>query len=265
MRILILLFAFTLNANLYADTVAEVNGYKISKQELEDAYKERLMYPSHKRITKESVLEDLINRRLGVDKAKSEKLNNNPEIKERVNDILHNALISRDLQEKFAKIKVSDKEVENYYKNNKEYRTSHILYRVRAVPSKEEVENGYEFMASIYGQLMKKPERFEELAKKHSQVATNQSGGDIGFLPPTSMAPEYYAAIKGRPVGFISKPIRTQFGFHIIKVTGVREFKEINTALYKRILFDMKRDKILDDYYATLKKSSKVKVYKNKL
>ncbi len=265
MRILFLLTAIILSFNSYSETVAEINGYKISKQELEDAYKERLMYPSHKRITKESVLQDLINRRLGIDKAKADRMDKEPDVAARFDDILHNALISRDLQDKFSKIKVTEKEVENYYKNNKEYRTSHILYRVRAVPSKEEVENGYEFMASIYGQLMKKPVRFEELAKKHSQVATNQSGGDIGFLPPTSMAPEYYAAIKGRPVGFISKPIRTQFGFHIVKVTGIRDYKEINKNLYKRILFDMKRDKILEDYYSSLKKSSKVKVFKNKL
>ncbi|MCB9094738.1 MAG: peptidylprolyl isomerase [Halobacteriovoraceae bacterium] len=245
--------------------VAEVNGKKITQYELDEAYKQRLLYPTHQKVTKQSVLDELIDRRVGVDKAREEKLQNDPYVTKLIEDVLHNALISKDLQEKFSAIRVTESEVKSYYKNNKEYRTSHILFRLRAIPSKEEVSSGLKFMTSLYAQLKKEPSQFEDLATKHSQIGTNQSGGDIGYLPPTSMAPEYYAAIEGKPVGHITAPVRTQFGFHIIKVTGVKDYKDIDVNLYRRIIFDMKRDKILDDYYAGLRKSAKIKIFKENL
>lgn len=263
--LLIFIISFSIFAQAKDPVVADINGTKITKNDLEAEYKQRLLYPSHKKITLDTVLQSMINKKLGVQKARSEKLQNENFIKNRYNDILHNALISRDLEPKYSKIKVSDAEVKNYYKNNKEYRTSHILYRVRAVPPKKEIETALKIMAQIAKEIKKQPSKFEELAKKHSQISTNQSGGDIGFLPPTSMSPEYYATIQGKNVGYISEIIRTQFGFHIVKITGIKKFEDIDKKLYKKIVFDMKRDKILEDYYARLKKSAKVKVYKDRL
>jgi len=263
--LIILVISLSVFAQVKDPVVADVNGIKITKNDLETEYKQRLLYPSHKKITMESVLETMIDKKLGVLKAKSEKLQDQDFIKDRYNDILHNALISRDLEPLYSKIKVTDAEVKKYYQNNKEYKTSHILYRVRAVPSKEEIEKALKIMSQIAKELKKEPAKFEELAKKHSQISTGQSGGNIGYLPPTSMSPEYYEAIKGKEVGYITDITRTQFGFHIIKITGIKEFKDIDKKLYKKIIFDMKRDQILADYYARLRKSAKVKVYKNRL
>ncbi len=245
--------------------VAEVNGEKITHDELDAIYAERLLYPSHKKISKESVLNEIVHRRLASKKAREEKINSNDSVKAKIDGILHSELLGKHLNEKFEAIKISDAEIKSHYEANREYRTSHILYRVKALPTKKDLEQSYELMYKIYKQLQKKPDQFASVAKKYSQVATNKSGGDIGFLPHTSLAPEYYEAIKGKNIGYISQPVRTQFGYHIVKVTGIKNFKDIDKNLYKKIVFDIKRDKIIDGYYASLAKSAKIKLYKENL
>lgn len=261
--LLFLVFAF--NSLAKEKIVAKVGDVEITKSKFDKAFKEKLFYPTHKKITKESVLLDLVNREAAIVKAKKENLENNEEVKVRINSILHNALLDRELRSKFEDIKVTDSEVKKYYETHKEYKTSQILYRVQAMPSKGEVKSAYRLMANIHSQIKKNPKRFEELAVKHSQVSTNKSGGDIGFVPHTSMAPEYYEAIKGKSVGYITDPIRSQFGYHIVKVTGIKDYSKINKGLYKKIIFDQKRDKILESYYAKLRKEIKVNLNKENL
>jgi peptidyl-prolyl cis-trans isomerase C len=87
----------------------------------------------------------------------------------------------------------------------------------------------------------------------------------MGYLPAASYAPEYYEAIKGKSVGHITPPFRTQFGYHIVKVTGIKDFKAINTDLYRKIIFDEKRDAMVSDLFKSLKKKASVKIFKDKI
>ena len=61
--------------------IATVDGIKISKKLFEETYKQNLLFVSDKIVTKEKVLNDLINRRLGIKKAKKNKLASNPIVK----------------------------------------------------------------------------------------------------------------------------------------------------------------------------------------
>ncbi len=249
-----------------SEVVAEVNGTKITVDELESYFEQTLLFPSHKKTTLEDALDFLISRELSIQKAKELNIHKDPIIIRQQQDILHQALISQELEEAIAKIEMpTEKELKNYYKAHPEYKTSHILFRIRAIPTKEEVKLGYETMLNIYQMAKEKPESFEELAKQHSQAINSEQGGDLGFLPSTSLSPEYYQAIKGQKIGFISEPVRTHFGFHVIKVTGVKDFKDIDQDLYKKIIFDIKRDQLVLDFYAKLKKSAKIKIHKDKL
>lgn len=241
------------------DVVATVNGRAITKKQFEEYHLQNLKFVGQRKITKEVSLQDLINRELGIQKAKKSGLDKDPVVIAKQEDILYHAQISKDLENEFKKISVTDADLKKYYDENKEYRTAHILYRLRVEPTPEEVKAAYAQSLEIHEQLTKKPEDFGKLANKFSQTSVAAVGGDLGFQPPTRLAPEYFEAIKGKKVGFISKPIRTQMGYHIIKVLGVKSFDQIDKNLYKKIIYDKKRDAIIEDYFKNLAKSANIK------
>jgi parvulin-like peptidyl-prolyl isomerase len=240
--------------------VATVNGVKIKKSEFDKAYAQNLLFVSDKIVTKEKVINDMINKVLGIQRAKKAKLDQNSVVKEKMEEVLYHAQISKDLEPELNKIVVTDGDVKKYYKEHPEYRTAHILLRVKATPQKNEVLAAQNKALEIYQTLKKSPDKFAELANRYSQSSTAPNGGDMGFQPAIRMAPEYFRAVKGKSDNFITPPVRSQFGYHVIKVLAKKEYASINTALYKKIVYDKKRDAILAKYFSSLQKNAKIKI-----
>jgi peptidyl-prolyl cis-trans isomerase C len=90
-----------------------------------------------------------------------------------------------------------------------EWRASHIL-----VSSQD--------LAKRIQQDIKKGAKFEEMAKKHSTCPSKSKGGDLGWFGEGKMVKEFETACKKLGVGSLSDPVKTQFGWHLIKVTGKR-------------------------------------------
>ena len=259
--ITILLSSFSSFAQKDDPVVAEVNGKKIKKSTLYKYHTQNLKFvKSNKQVTIESSLNDLINRIVGIDKAKKANLHKEPQVIKKMNDIIYHAQISKDLEPKLKKIKVSDNEVKKYYRDNPEYRTAQILYRLPVVPTKTDVEKALEQSMGIYNEVKKNPENFLKIAQRFSQTSTAQIGGDLGYQPKTRLTPEFYEAIKGKKVGYITKPFRSQYGVHVVKVLGVKKYEQIEKKMYKKIIYDIKRDKILEDYFKSERAKAKIKV-----
>lgn len=62
-------------------------------------------------------------------------------------------------------------------------------------------------------------ESFEELAQKYSKCPSNEKGGDLGYFNRGQMAHEFEVVAFETPIGEVSDPVKTQFGWHLIKVT----------------------------------------------
>jgi parvulin-like peptidyl-prolyl isomerase len=104
---------------------------------------------------------------------------------------------------------------------NPEVRASHILINVGS-----DDQNKAEAM-KIYNQL-KGGADFGSLAKQYSKdPGSAQNGGDLGWFGKGMMVPEFENAAFGAPVGVVQEPIKTQFGYHIIKVTDKSDKKYI--------------------------------------
>lgn len=248
-----------------SEIVAIVNGEKITVENFDQTYKQNLFFVSQKGTSKEKVLKDLINRKIGIQRAKKGKLQNNSVVKRKMEDILYHAQISKDLEPLFKKIAITDEDVKQYYQNHQEYRTAHILLKVRAIPSKEETEAAMNQILDINNMLKAAPEKFSELAAKYSQSSTAPQGGDLGFKPAIQLAPEFFNAIRGKSIGHITTPIRTQFGYHIIKILGVKPFDKIYMPYYKKIVYNIARDAIIDKYFSDLRKEASIKIEKKYL
>ena len=63
---------------------------------------------------------------------------------------------------------------------------------------------------------------FEQLAQQHSQCPSGKNGGDLGFFGKGQMVPAFETACFNMEPGQVSPPVKTQFGYHLIKVTGKR-------------------------------------------
>lgn len=89
----------------------------------------------------------------------------------------------------------------------KEVRASHIL-----VQSKEE--------ALEIKKLIEDGASFSEMAAKYSSCPSGRSGGDLGYFRKGQMVKEFEAAAFTLPLNQVSEPVKTQFGWHLIEVTG---------------------------------------------
>ncbi len=88
-----------------------------------------------------------------------------------------------------------------------EWKASHILVKDYGLARRLQAE-------------LKKGARFEDLARQHSTCPSRSSGGDLGWFGPGKMVKEFEDACRKTGIGSITDPVRTQFGYHIIKVTG---------------------------------------------
>lgn len=175
-----------------------------------------------------TVVDELIKTELLYLQAKKEGMDNNPEYVSKIEDYKKFALVSMMFEKIIAsQSKVTEKEAKDYYGKNKEnftmpqqIKASHILVKTRSEAEEilKEVSKGTSFGA---------------LAKNRS-IDTNsaENGGDLGFFSKGEMSPEFEEVAFSLKKGEISKPVKSRYGHHIIKVT---DRKEGNTVEFSRV------------------------------
>jgi peptidyl-prolyl cis-trans isomerase D len=99
---------------------------------------------------------------------------------------------------------------------------SHILIAVDAKAAAEEKQKARAKAEDILKQIKAKPASFAELAKAHSQdPGSADKGGDLGTFKRGDMVKEFSAAAYDMKVGDVAGPVETEYGYHIIKLTGI--------------------------------------------
>ncbi len=144
-------------------------------------------------------------------------------------------------------IKVTQDEIKDYYQSHKDQftlkekrRARHILLRVPPQASEQEVEKVKKKAEDLYERI-KKGEDFAKLAKKYSEdKGTAQKGGDLGFFTKGTMVKPFDQEVFSMKEGQVSSPVRTQFGWHIIKLekiqpARVKPLKEVKATIESRV------------------------------
>ena len=129
-----------------------------------------------------------------------------------------------------AQIPVDPAEVRKYYDEHRaqyeireERQASHILIGTDATASAEAKQKARAQAEGIYKQLKQNPGRFADLAKQYSQDPGSAArGGDLGYFGRGTMLKAFDDAVFGMKAGEISAPVETQYGFHIIRLTGIK-------------------------------------------
>ncbi len=139
---------------------------------------------------------------------------------------------------------VTDDEVRRFYEQHKdrfllpsEVRISQILIELGAG---SEMLGVRERAQQVYA-LLKKGERFEELAARYSDGREGRRGGSLGYIRPGNMMPQIKQAIEKLPPGSITEPIATPAGMHIIRIDDrkaqqFRPFEEVKDDIQNAVL-----------------------------
>lgn len=135
----------------------------------------------------------------------------------------------------------------------KQQLVKHILIQPDEDNTPEEAQA---LAADIYQQLQN-GESFEKLARLYSRDAQSRSnGGSLGWINPGDLGPEFQRIASSLPIGSISNPVATRFGFHIIQVLDRRETDMSNEQAMsqaRQAIFSRKAEEIFSNWYRTIR------------
>ena len=141
-----------------------------------------------------------------------------------------------------ASVSVSEKECEEYYaKNPEKFMTDGTVSAAHILVDTE--ESALEILGKIEGGAMS----FEDAAREYSSCPSKDAGGNLGEFGRGQMVPEFDSAVFSMEVGEVTKtPVKTQFGYHLIKLNSKTEsttipYEEISGEIMNALLLEKRR------------------------
>jgi len=242
--------------------VAEVNGSTITTGDFNRELKNLPEYLKSMAATaqgRKEMMDTMVIRELILQQATKDGLDKSPELTEKLEDLKKRLIVEAFLKKKVeTDAKVTDDDLKKFYEQNKDkfktgeqIRASHIL-----VKTEKEAKD-------IQAQI-KAGGKFEELAKKHSVDASAAQGGDLGWFGKGSMVPAFEKAALALKEGQVSDVVKSDFGYHIIKLTGkrpagIRPFEEVKEQI-KAAIMPGKQQEVFQKIKEELKKSAKINI-----
>lgn len=231
---------------------AVVNGEKITVAEIRDAYKANPQLKGRVSFNDfyNKALDGFISGKIVYQEAVKAKVTDTPEYKAQLELAKQELARKIYLEQQVAK-KVTDKDVKKLYdeykstfKSEKEVKAKHIL-----VPSKDKAD---EVIAKL-----KKGGDFDKLAKEYSKEPA-----ELGYFTKRVMVPEFADAAFAMKKGEVSKaPVKTQFGYHVIKVEDIRDSKPMAQKDIEPQLKAMLTQGALAESFQDAAQNSKIEKY----
>jgi parvulin-like peptidyl-prolyl isomerase len=234
-----------------AKTLVSVNGKPITQEEVD----QELMQATQGRFNqvpadrqaafRQQVLQQLIGKELIYDDAKKSGITKSAEYKreyKKLEERMKKELAIQVWQKKLLdSIKISNKELKEYYKKNiDEFREKESVHaRHILVKSEDEAKKIIAQLKSLSGDKLKT--KFIELAKKESTGPSGPNGGDLGYFSKGQMVPAFNDKVFSMKKGTITtEPVKTQFGYHVIyledkKPSMTRSFDEVKAFIEQRL------------------------------
>jgi len=258
-----LLAAGFAGAAFAATQLATVNGKAISSDDLSsalghlpEAQRKQVLQDSS---TRRRVLDTLIDQELMIQTAEKLKLDSDKEFKDAVETFRRQYMVNK-LLEKNVASKLTEGSAREFYKNHKErYSTDQVRAQHILLPD-EKTANDVLKMAKASGA------DFQALAEKYSRDPSAKTNrGDLGFFPRDRMVPEFTNVAFNGSKGSIMGPIKTDFGYHLIKIIDKKPGKALNFEEVEMKVRDDLRQELVRLYAEGLRKSSKVQINQGSL
>ena len=237
-----------------AQNVAIVNGKPVSKARMEVLAQQ--LAAAGRPVTPEmesQLREEVVAREVFMQEAQKQGLDASDEYKNQL-DLARQAIMIRALFDNYRKTApVTDADVKAEYdkfvaaNGGKEYKARHILV--------ETEDQAKKIIADL-----KKGAKFEDLAKKQSKdPGSGANGGDLDWANPSSFVPEFSEAmIKLKPGEMTQEPVKSQFGYHVIRVDEIRQAQLPKLDEVKPQITQQLQQQKLQKYQEELRAKAKV-------
>ncbi|MFT4444571.1 peptidylprolyl isomerase [Parvimonas sp. G1967] len=170
---------------------------------------------------KKQLCEELVKQELIIQDCYNRKLDESEAFVKEINEIKRSILAKHFLNELFDNIHASDEEIKEYYEENKNLFMSKYTFNAKHILVESE-DKAKELKA-----LCENGEKFENLAKEHSMCPSKEVGGDLGEFTQGQMVLEFENACIDAEVGKVTNPVKTQFGYHLIKLESKRNPEQL--------------------------------------
>ncbi len=209
-------------------------------------------------------LDNIIKKRMLVKTAKAKGIKEDQTMKRKISQFRDELILDRYLKGELKNVRVTDKEVQEYYQNHREEFKTEKRIRARHILVKDKAQ-----AQKILKELQKGAD-FAQLAKKYSvDKATASKGGELGFFTQKDMVKPFSDVAFSLKPGQLSPVVKTPFGYHIIQVEEVKpaEQKSFNDvkAKIKSQLLKEKQQEAFNRLMAQIEKKWKVETYPDRL
>jgi parvulin-like peptidyl-prolyl isomerase len=212
-----------------SDILVTVNGKNITKQDAEifvNASSPNAHFSQLDKAQQNMIKERLVEKVLFTELAKQEGVDKNPEFIRNMAKIKEELLVNMWMKMQMDNAIVSDSEAKEFYdKNAKKFmQKASVHARHILVKEEKEAQGIIDTLVPLKDKALQ--EKFIELAKTKSTGPSGPKGGDLGSFSKGQMVPEFSKAVWALEIGQITnKPVKTQFGYHVIYLEGKAEAK----------------------------------------
>lgn len=244
--VLVVLISLMMLPAANATVVAKVGTLEIADKDIDARLQQlppqyKASYASEE--GRKMLVEQLVQEKLIYLQARNEKYDTNAEVLKQLEKAKQRLMVGQYIADLFKKIQVTEKEAKTYYDENKtmfvqkeQVRAKHILFKTQeeAVAAKERIL---------------KDESFEDVAKELSIGPSSTKGGDLGWFEKEQMVPAFAKSAFSMAIDEVSDPVKTQFGYHLIKVygkkaAGTKSFADARAEIEKKLMVNKQKERV---------------------
>ncbi len=241
------------SANAADKPVAIVNGKPISQKTYNIFLRNLQQQQPQLAGNRQMLINELISRELLYQDAKKKKLDKDEDVAFTLKQLQKNALIQANLAHIAKKKPITDAMLKKEY-DEKITGTTLMEYKARHVLVKTEDE------AKAIIKELDKGAVFSDVANAKT-IEPNSNGGDLGWFKAGQMVPPFAAAVQKMKKGSYSKkPVKTRFGWHVIKLEDTRKAKPPKFEDVKGQIRQVLRSQQLQEYIEQLRKKAKIEI-----
>ena len=204
--------------------IATVGGHQITEAEVEafirSLPREQQAYASHPDFRKQCE-EQLIAVYAFAKYGEEEKIDETEEFKSVMENARKDILAQMAMRKLFATVNVTDDEIKEYYEANKGKYS-----KGASVHAKHILVDNEEKCTELLNAITSGEKVFEDVAKESSTCPSGANGGDLGEFGKGQMVKEFEDAAFAAEIGHVVGPVKTQFGYHLIKVEDKKEAED---------------------------------------